>query len=358
MKKPVTLLTRNQFGYQTDYFNYAKYLCKSELVVRVSFVCIDAGLPKIESSNVDVNYVADTSSSKLIRFGKLIFAGYRSLKLGHTLVVKYFPGVSLLRLSSNRKNIVLDLRTMSVSPNSLRRFIQDLLCKVEISGFQRITVISKQVAQKLSLKDWHPLPLGANPPEIGSFSETMSQSRIPILVYAGTLDGRDLTTLIKGFEKACSQSEVRLRVIGSGKSLDSLVALVSELGITDRVEFLGHVPHGEEFSKLLLSSSIGIVHVPPTTYYSGQPSTKLYEYWAHGLPVLCSNYPAGADEVQIGTGLVYDFTENDLAANIVAALKQVDSFDYAKIRELAEARTWEKVVESYILPILDIERDI
>jgi len=354
MASPTILLTRNQFGYQTDYFNYSKYLSKPEFNHQVINVCIDAGHPKVNAPNVEVVYVADTSSPKIVRWVKLILAGLHGLSSGHTVVVKYFPGASLLRLSRNKKNLVIDIRTLSVSPNPLRRMIQDLLCRLEVRGNDRITVVSNSIAQKLCLKNWHLLPLGANLPISTAFSEGKDGPKIPLLVYAGTLDGRDLTTLIRGFEKASHCVEARLRIIGSGKSEHQLISLVVELGISDKVEFLGYIPHGEEFSKLLKTSSFGIVHVPPTDYYAGQPSTKLYEYWAHGLPVLCSNYPSGAAEIQDGTGLLYNFNSDDLRDCIVRALKDLESFDSEKIYELALSHTWEKVVQKYLVPVLDL----
>jgi glycosyltransferase involved in cell wall biosynthesis len=352
MRNGITLVARNQFGYQTDYFNFSKILTQKFGRESVTSLCLDAGFEKIPPENAVVVYVAGQSHSKLFRFASLLKASLSALKLGDTLVVKYFPGASLLRFSRCRKNLVIDIRTLSVSPNILKRTLQDLLCRIEIMGHRRIAVVSEQVANKLKLNNWHLLPLGANPPFLNRKDRQPPGNETPIFVYAGTLDGRDLITMLDGFQIASLRMDVKLRIIGDGTSRPRLLAHCEELKIEDRVEFFGHIPHGEQFSSLLTSSTFGIVHVPPTDYYACQPSTKMYEYWAHGLPVLCSNYPAGASDVEFGTGSVYEFNPSDLADCILESCRNIEAFSFSKIQELANKHTWYSVVQSHLVPLL------
>lgn len=352
MTRRVTLLTRNQFGYQTDYFNYQMHLASPTTMYEVSNICLDAGLPKISPLESEVFYAADHSDPKFMRLIKLLNAGWQSLKAGDTVIAKYFPGISFLRLNRNRINLIIDIRTMSVASNSLKRLVQDTLCRFEIWKAPRITVVSAMVAGKLKLTKWFLLPLGANIPLGLKVQVPGVRYEKPIFVYAGTLDGRDLSVLLQAFKLASLSVESRLRIIGDGESKLELQAIARKLGIANEVDFFGHIPHGSKFSELLSTSTFGIVHVPPTAYYAGQPSTKLYEYWAHGLPVLCSNYPSGAGELEIGTGAVYEFNSGDLAECMIRSLKEIEDFNLTKIKELALEHTWEKIVKNYLEPAI------
>lgn len=357
MPNGITLVARNQFGYQTDYFNFTKLLTQKFGSDSVTSLCIDAGYEKIQPGNARVIYVAGPSHPKLVRFAKLVWAGLSALRLGDTVLVKYFPGVSVLRLSRWRKNLIVDIRTLSVSPIAYKRRMQDLLCRIEILGHGRVAVVSEHVAKKLRLNNWNLLPLGANPPFLRIEDRDSLGNQSPSFVYAGTLDGRDLMSMIQGFQIASLSMDIKLRVIGDGSSRSRLIARCEELAILDRVEFLGHIPHGQQFSSILMKSTFGIVHVPPTDYYAGQPSTKMYEYWAHGLPVLCSNYPAGASDVESGTGSVYEFNPIDLADCMIESCVNIKSFDFSRIQELANQHTWSTVVQNHLEPLLFKKQD-
>lgn len=356
MKKfEVSLLTRNQFGYQTDFFNYFKYLSRHPDISDVRYVCFDATLPKYEDGQAGILYVARQTNSKFLRFARLVAQGYKELAESRTVIVKYFPGVSLLRISKFSKNLIIDVRTLSVSPNPLRRTLEDLLCKIEIQGFTRVTVVSDLIGKKLWLRKWTLLPLGADLPEKQFQLKEAKARDTPILVYAGTLDGRNLTMLLQAFKIALQSQSLFLRIVGDGRSRTELMHITEKIGVSESVCFYGHVKHGLSFSNILSSSTFGLVHVPPTGYYAGQPSTKLYEYWSHGLPVLCSNYPAGAVEIKPGTGLVYDFTTEELAKCILRATERIDEFDYSSIRKIAMTRTWETLINSYLIPAIKSE---
>ena len=352
LTRQITLLTRNQFGYQTDYFNYAKYLSEGIEGAAVVSICLDANQPKVDLPNARVVYVAGSSNMKVIRYLKLVLAGFRSLRAGDTLLVKYFPGFSLLRLSPRRRNIIVDIRTLSVSSDRTKRRIENFICRVEIWRNPRITVISSIVANKLHLSNWSLLPLAADPPRNPDLLAQKDKGGVPIFVYAGTLDGRELPVLLEAFQRISHDMPAKLRIIGTGASKASLQSLTEEMELEEKVHFYGHIPHGDLFSELLSTSTFGLVHVPPTEYYAGQPSTKLYEYWAHGLPVLCSNYPSGAGEIQNGTGEVYEFNPSDLAKCMNQAVRNYTNYDFSLISELASSHTWGKVISRHLIPIL------
>jgi glycosyltransferase involved in cell wall biosynthesis len=63
-----------------------------------------------------------------------------------------------------------------------------------------------------------------------------------------------------------------------------------------RVRFLGHVPRSE-VAQAIDGARAGIVLNHPTANYVDAYSTKMFEYMARGLPVVCSNFPLWVDIV-------------------------------------------------------------
>jgi glycosyltransferase involved in cell wall biosynthesis len=57
-----------------------------------------------------------------------------------------------------------------------------------------------------------------------------------------------------------------------------------------RVRFLGQVPRAE-IARAMDRANVGIVLNHPTPNYLDAYSTKMFEYMARGLPVVCSNFP-------------------------------------------------------------------
>jgi glycosyltransferase involved in cell wall biosynthesis len=63
-----------------------------------------------------------------------------------------------------------------------------------------------------------------------------------------------------------------------------------------RVRFLGQVPR-TEIARAMDGARAGIVLNHPTVNYVDAYSTKMFEYMARGLPVVCSNFPLWVDIV-------------------------------------------------------------
>jgi glycosyltransferase involved in cell wall biosynthesis len=81
---------------------------------------------------------------------------------------------------------------------------------------------------------------------------------------------------------------LRFRVIGEGPALESVVRLVENLGVADRVEFRGLVPNGQ-IPSLLSDAAAGISPQRGGVFGSLVFSMKVAEYVALGLPVICSD---------------------------------------------------------------------
>jgi glycosyltransferase involved in cell wall biosynthesis len=79
---------------------------------------------------------------------------------------------------------------------------------------------------------------------------------------------------------------VHLVVAGDGPIRDELVALADELGVSDRVHWLGQVSHAD-IPTVLAACDAAVAPYPDLADFAFSP-LKLYEYLAAGLPVVAS----------------------------------------------------------------------
>jgi glycosyltransferase involved in cell wall biosynthesis len=130
----------------------------------------------------------------------------------------------------------------------------------------------------------------------------------PRAVRAGSSGGRRFVvthgTLVKRYGVHVSiQAFARLaerwpdlefRVIGDGEARPHLQSLAKELGISDRVVFLGYLPWPETIEQIR-GADAGIVSVLADGYGEILLPTKLLEYAALGVPAVCARLPAVED---------------------------------------------------------------
>lgn len=116
---------------------------------------------------------------------------------------------------------------------------------------------------------------------------------------------------------------------------------VAELGIKDRVIFLGQVRHNQ-VARYLRESSVGVLplpDIPPAAIFTSP--LKLFEYMASGLPIVLSDLPSLREIIKDGeTGLFY---KPDDAKSLSEALRE-SLANPVKSEAMAEA-AWQKVSE-------------
>ncbi len=137
----------------------------------------------------------------------------------------------------------------------------------------------------------------ADPAEFGPEQLTTGVIQEPVrLVYHGTLTplyGLDLaiTAVARARE---SGLDVSLDLFGSGPSASSLTDLITRLGVHDRVQLRGIVPH-HILRDLLPAYDAGLVPTRLDVMTRFSLSTKLLEYIHLGLPVIIPAIPTYLD---------------------------------------------------------------
>jgi glycosyltransferase involved in cell wall biosynthesis len=131
--------------------------------------------------------------------------------------------------------------------------------------------------------------------------------------YLGRLDeGKGLKYLIEGFAQvARHHTDIELHIAGSGPYQTSLARRISELGIQQRVKFLGFVEETEKFL-----NSIDVLIFP--SLHEGFPYSIL-EAMRSGLPILSTaigGVPEAIEHLKSGY-LVHTASSDDLRDGII-----------------------------------------
>jgi glycosyltransferase involved in cell wall biosynthesis len=112
-----------------------------------------------------------------------------------------------------------------------------------------------------------------------------------------------------------------------------------------RVRYLGQVPRAE-VRQIMSGGRTGLVLNHPTVNYVDAYSTKMFEYMALGIPVVCSNFPLWSDIVAgADCGIVVDPRDPAAIADAIRALAE-DPERAARLgengrRAIAERYNWE-----------------
>lgn len=134
---------------------------------------------------------------------------------------------------------------------------------------------------------------------------------------------QSLPTLIKKIP------QIRLTIIGSGKYLNNLYKLVTELKIKRYVNFTGYVNSFQKLTQMLAKKSLGLAPYVPAaesfSYYSDPSKIKLY--MCCGLPVITTSVATMSNLIsKTKSGIVIDYSEQALCNNIIYLLSDEDRY--------------------------------
>jgi glycosyltransferase involved in cell wall biosynthesis len=130
-----------------------------------------------------------------------------------------------------------------------------------------------------------------------------AESRVD-LVYIGGISERAgifvLFDALKILAQEGLEPSVRLAGYTDGeKGLAMVRDVIQRLGLGPQVQFDGRIPH-REVPSWIGSGSIGLVLLQAVPKFMKNIPTKMFEYWACGLPVLASNLPPARQFVTEG----------------------------------------------------------
>jgi glycosyltransferase involved in cell wall biosynthesis len=112
----------------------------------------------------------------------------------------------------------------------------------------------------------------------------------PVILYQGSVNlGRGLELAVRAMRNV---DGAQLWIAGTGDVIAQLQELTTQLGLTDRVRFLGRIPF-EQLADITRGASIGLsIEEDFGLNYRYALPNKLFDYIHAGVPVLVSDLPA------------------------------------------------------------------
>ena len=174
-----------------------------------------------------------------------------------------------------------------------------------------------------------------------SIKEIFGRGGVPLLMISRFVASKDQATLVRSL-KLIDNEEVFIAFAGDGPDRQNVEKLAIELGLNDRVVFLGQ---RNDIPDLIQKSYIGV----QSSNWEGFGLTAV-EMMGGGLPVIASNVH-GLDKIVEGAGLLFEKgNEYDLAQQINSLLKDNEFYKKIKVRCLNRSQNYsiEKTAERYL----------
>ncbi len=276
--------------------------------------------------------------------------------------VANIPGSSLLPLLAQRNEYgwVLDIRSPPLHKKS-RALISKLRIRLESRAFDETFAHSLAVGEAifgLGSTRFVELPIGVDFDHFRPGTNTEVRLRLgvapdqKILIYTGVIrPKRRLDKLLAGFQQADQQvGGLHLLVVGEGPDRQRLQDLAQEMGIAERVHFVGVVPY-DQMPRYLWAADIGLGYVPMTPMFDKAPVLKTLESLAAGLPTIATATEGNQAYItNRRNGLLVEDSPEAIADGITELCRNDDLY-----RKLANAGAsireydWARIVEDVLL---------
>jgi glycosyltransferase involved in cell wall biosynthesis len=310
----------------------------------------------MELPGVNVRYVTRQGSLPIRNFRLLKNFNAEIKKSYDAIFVNYIRGISLVKLLNPSKNIIFDIRTLSVSPSLLRRGTYNFFLKLESLFFKNVSIVSDDIAKNIGIKNYFLLPLGADAISPSSAKSAAKTDDLHLL-YVGTLRNRDIIKCVKGFHKYCVRNldeQAKFTIVGDSTH-DELVEIkkyVTDNNLENQVITVGRVPHNE-LETFFKQANVGVSFIPMTKYYDFQPPTKTFEYLLSGIPVIATKTRANK-EILINTSdsVLINDDENEFAGAVSRFKNNISNVNSAAVAAGVQTFSWKSIIQQRFVPLI------
>lgn len=339
-----------QFGELTDCYYWAKYAkLEGWDVTYLGYRYQQREIKERTCPGVRVVGVMH-SKNRLIHGLKFLGSIIKEIIVGNhrNVIVCRFPKCELLPKLFPKRNIVLDVRTLSVASNDSEREAADNELKRIMKYFKTTSVISKGVGEKLG-GGCPILPLGAEP-----LSMIAKNFNSLSLFYIGTFNNRNLSQFIEGlakYQKQSGDTTVTFDVVGGGSDAEvqKIKDTIIETGVKG-VELHGYLTH-EEAQLYFDKCNVGVCYVPVTDYYQHQPPTKLYEYLLSGMACIATNTVSNIEVMDDESGVVINDNPESVCDGLIMIQSRIKKIKSVKIGLSSQQYHWRNIVHKYLLSL-------
>ncbi|MBI9070107.1 MAG: glycosyltransferase [Melioribacteraceae bacterium] len=251
------------------------------------------------------------------------------------------------------------LRNKSVVQNIIRKIESAFITKVDLvltTGEMDSEFLEEYYSIKNTLVIRN-IPKLAIPTEDIDLREKLGISKeSKILLYQGVLlEGRGLQIAIKSLKDL---ENCELVIIGDGPFRGKFEMIAEEFSISDKVHFLGKVPH-KDLMNYTASADFGLCLIEniSKSYYYALPN-KLFEYIMSGLPIISSNLPQMkkiVEDYKIGKVVEIEKKEN-ITQELNEIINDDSSVKSYKLnsREAAKELNWQREFAKVRSKLLDV----
>lgn len=205
------------------------------------------------------------------------------------------------------------------------------LCRMALSWREQIAVrnadgvisVSKPLAQLRKSQGAKKVITVPNGVDLDRFITARDKEpHPPTLIYVGLLSeawGVDL--VLQALPRIKEQvPDVRFIIVGSGDYSNELERMTSQLGLDDRVMFMGRQPYNE-LAQYMRQADVAVATYKPRRFVEYASSMKIKDYLAAGLPVITTT-SGDAERIiaDSGAGVVIDHSPEAIAASAVKIL--------------------------------------
>jgi len=242
-------------------------------------------------------------------------------------------------------SVQMQLRYASLVEVLLQRSTE-IVCLTE--GIRRTT----ERAYGIDLSAAHVIGMGVDTETFNSASHSATeQFTEPLTVtYVGSIGpARGFAHVIDGL--ATSDGLFEFHVAGDGASdyIREMKSRADRLGVSDRIEWYGRIPH-DDVPSVLADTDIALSPLEDRESYRVSFPAKLLEYMAAGAVVIATDIPPHQQLLTDGhDGVLYDGTETGLCNALRRCLDDpnIPLRMGARARDTAEGYDWENVVEEH-----------
>jgi len=187
-------------------------------------------------------------------------------------------------------------------------------------------------------------------------NKKLEKSQFTLIFLGRLIDLKCVDLLIKAFSQLNEEYDAKLLIVGEGKERNSLEILSRELGIEQKVEFLGWVSQ-QDCPKLLYKSDVLVL---PSVRECG--GAVVLEAMAAELPVIAVNWGGPADYITPETGILIEPEQKDVFIDKLSEAMQLLFNDKDKRLLMGKAGRlrveeefdWDKKIDN----IMKIYRDV
>lgn len=349
--KKILIVAPYQFGELSDCFYWAKYAVKDGW--NVSYLGYKYKEHKIkERICPGVNVISVRHLNNRVLHGMYFIFSIILEILIHkhrNIIVCYFPHCDIIAKLFPKLNVIIDVRTLSVSQDVEERNRADNRLKKTIEKFNKCSVISEGVGDKLGV-NYSLLPLGAE-----SLSKKLKVFDSIKLFYIGTFNNRNLDIFIQGFAKFQKETNIEssFDIVGGGikDDEDRVMNAIAKYGAKN-VKMHGYLTH-EDAIRYFDKCNVGVCYVPMTDYYDSQPPTKLYEYLLSGMVCISTKTTSNNNVMIDEFGVSVDDDAESVCKGLINISNKLDTYNSILIEKESQKYHWKEIVKNCFLPLFE-----